>query len=242
MKPALLELIHRAFRSVGLRVSWAPNWKALLSEVDLVIDVGSHFGEAAKFFRSCGYKGMMECFEANPELMPLLTKNLSRDLKSGNCRLWNVAVSDKEAEARFTIRKVDTGSSLLADSLLPDQKYEKDSKVVSVKTRRLDGIDFGNARQILLKVDAEGHDLNIIRGAMGLNRIRYIMMEVANHSRFVGEPDTPEVIAEMNRLNFKPIFVNHQFYGDWGPIACHAMDVVFENTRYAAGPQGKPSG
>ena len=241
MNPALLELIHRAFRSVGLRISWAPNWKALLSEVDLVIDVGSHLGEAAKFFRSCGYQGMMECFEANPELIPALQKNLARDLKTGRCRLWNIAVSDNEAEAKFTIRKVDTGSSLLADSLLPDQKYEKDSRVVSVKTKRLDGIDFGNPKQILLKVDAEGHDLNIIRGASGMKNVRYIMMEVANRSRFVGEPDTPQVIAEMNRLNFKPIFVNHQFYGDLGPIVCHAMDVVFENALYPVAQQKKSS-
>jgi FkbM family methyltransferase len=239
MNLAFLELVHRAFRSVGLRVSWAPNWKALLSEVDLVIDIGSHLGEAARFFRSCGYEGMMECFEANPELMAALRKNLSHDLKSGKCRLWNIAASDKEAEARFTIRKVDTGSSLLADSLLPDHKYEKDAKVVSVKTQRLDAINFGSPKQILLKVDAEGHDLNVIRGAMGLKNVRYIMMEVANRSRFAGEPDTPEVIAEMNRLNFKPIFVNHQFYGDLGPIVCHAMDVVFENASYPLDQKGK---
>jgi hypothetical protein len=60
------------------------------------------------------------------------------------------------------------------------------------------------AKHVLLKVDAEGHDLEVIRGASEiLDRIPLIMAEVAPLPRFEGEPPLHEFVNTLAQWGYR---------------------------------------
>jgi FkbM family methyltransferase len=121
---------------------------------DLVIDAGANIGNHTVFFA-----GACDCrvlaFEPVPEAFRLLEKNIADNGLSELVTAYPIALGDREGRASIDLSAATHnlgGASLRAGA-------------GEVTVRRLDDIIEGEARPALIKVDTEGFELPVLRGA-----------------------------------------------------------------------------
>jgi FkbM family methyltransferase len=136
--------------------------------ISMIFDVGTNVGETALAFRSQFPSATIHCFEPNSELAPHL-KGLNADLN-----VHSVALSSRIGESGFS--KCAAASDLY--SLTDDKSGESvalDTVDNFCRSRSIDSVDY-------LKIDTEGHDLEVLKGATGMLtefRIGLIQAEVS---------------------------------------------------------------
>jgi FkbM family methyltransferase len=146
--------------------------------IDCFIDVGANQGQFSKHLRMMGYKGRILSFEPSPADY----RHLSR-LARGDS-LWNtfdVALGSEDAKKDFNVITLDDGSTDCSSLLTP--KSQDVQSTIEVSVRRLDTmletLDLGSAR-IFLKVDAQGYDVEVVKGASGfLDSILGLQSEIS---------------------------------------------------------------
>jgi FkbM family methyltransferase len=161
--------------------------------IHIVIDVGAHKGEFISYIKNIKPK-IIYAFEPQKEIFKLLNKRFSKDK---NIQLFNKALSDKNENKDFYINSLSSTSSLLK----PNEKsywmrFKKIilnsshliTKKISLITYTLDSILLNKLpenKNILLKIDVEGNELNVIKGALKIiktKRIIYIQVENARNN------------------------------------------------------------
>jgi len=206
--------VRQRMWSFGLDICSYPNMAAMLAQCDFLVDVGANVGGFVAQVRRFGYRGPVTCFEPSPAVFKKLCER-------NDCEKQNVALSDRIAIQKFYMRSRDcTGDGLMRNGF--------DGESFLLETKRLDSFRFGPARRIFLKVDTEGHDLAVMRGATGLvDWIRFVMMETPVIPRFEGEPDFATNIVEMRKLGFVVTnFVGNIF--EASRQRSQAFDLIFE--------------
>jgi FkbM family methyltransferase len=130
----------------------------------VVFDVGAHTGLYSMFLAGRRPDLIIHAFEPNPVTYAKLAANAE-----GCFATHPFALGDKDGEAMLHDSKPGGGSecaSLIGD--VKDESYaqEKQQKI-SVEVKRLDRVaeDVGCTRIDFLKIDAEGYDLMVLRGA-----------------------------------------------------------------------------
>lgn len=209
--------VRQKLWQVGLDICSYPNMPQLLSECDLVIDAGANEGCIYKFIRSFGYRGNIVSIEANPSTYAKMLQ------KSGyNWLRENLCLSDKQEMLTFYQR----GGDGSFDGV-HTQAGDKDG--IKVSAIRLDSLTFPKAENIFLKIDCEGHDLAVMRGASGLfKRTRYVMMEVPVCPRYEEHQTFSQAITAMSQLGFEVSnFIGNIFHAD--RIKSQAFDMIFQN-------------
>ena len=132
----------------------------------VAIDCGAHIGEYTLLFSSLvGAKGEVHAFEPDPRLYPVLEENVERDHME-NVVLNKVGLSENEGAEAFYLALDPTASSLL-----PNSDREDDNQVI-VPTMSLDTyIKRLTLRRVdAIKIDVEGVELRVLRGAEALLR------------------------------------------------------------------------
>jgi FkbM family methyltransferase len=123
---------------------------------DLAIDVGAHIGSYA--LRMAGRFKHVIAFEPNPFNRHILRLNLRLN-KMRNVDVEDAALSDtSEVSPLFT--QGSTGSTGSLNPLHYGLKYDR---TVPVKVKKLD--EFEIAKVDVIKIDAEGSELKILKGA-----------------------------------------------------------------------------
>lgn len=143
----------------------------LVKPGDLVIDAGSNIGYVAMLLaRWVGNGGRVYCFEPVPETYDLLVHNV-RSLGLTQVKCHPMALSAKAGREPMVIPSYEEGGDNLYESHLGarDEKSAT-SRVVSVDVRRLDDILGPEDRASFIKVDVEGHEEQMIRGAESVIR------------------------------------------------------------------------
>ncbi len=143
---------------------------------DRVIDVGANIGY---FSLLLGYRvgsyGMVHCFEPHPGLQKKWQQHLR---KREQCVLHPVALSSQDGQMDLFI-PMDFAKNEGTASL---EKIEN-SKIVQVPVRTLDGVVRDKKIQ-LIKIDVEGHELEVFRGAEKvLSVTEHIVFEDFLHSK-----------------------------------------------------------
>ncbi len=131
-----------------------------------VLDVGVADGSPDLYARFPS--AALELFEPHPHYQEVIERSVIRNRKA---RLHKVALGDEAGSAQLHL-KGRTGSSLVLD-------YGRGS--VDVPVARLDALLSPDdiIRPCLLKIDTEGYEINVLRGALGLlDRIDCIVVEV----------------------------------------------------------------
>lgn len=132
---------------------------------DVVVDAGANFGiYTVVAARLTGTTGRVLSFEPNPQVMPILRRNVAlNDL--GNVRLHQCAMSDTDGQARL-YHYADSGP--VSYAIAPGETGQKGSDEVATLTldsalhrEALDRVDF-------IKLDIEGAELAALRGAAAL--------------------------------------------------------------------------
>lgn len=135
---------------------------ALLSEGMTYVDVGANIGHHALIAASrVGNRGSIHAFEPTPATFEELRRNMSRN-GCHNVSYNNCALSDQVGTAQFYLADL---SETVANSL--GRTVHVTDRQVSVSVRTLD--DYSVAADInrldVLKVDVEGAELMVLRGA-----------------------------------------------------------------------------
>ena len=156
----------------------------------------------------------VHAFEPNPLLFPYLKKNLNKLLK--NITLYEMALSDIISESVLRIPEryktlnknnyeemYKLGAATIHEkNLLNNEKFIE----VKIKTTKLDELLINNNIGFI-KIDVEGHEQNVINGAINLIKKNkpVLLVEIEEkHSRIKVE----ETINFINKLGYKSYYLS----------------------------------
>ena len=139
-------------------------------------DVGAYFGYYGFLVKSLDESAVVVLCEPDPENAALIRQTLA-PLRLDGLELLQAAVSDESGSATFVADPVSGSTGTLeADESLAD-KHWGDTRLVIVRTVTLDN-ELGESGDVdFLKIDVEGHEEKVIRGAsQTLQRCRPVVV------------------------------------------------------------------
>lgn len=175
------DVIGRSICTVGLYdLVLTETLARLIDYGEHTVDVGTNIGYATCVMAwRTGRTGTVTSFEPNATLFPILNTNLSnweKYSKYAPISLHRVAVSDYDGEANLRVTpefKTNCGTASL-------ENEHGSVSIQRVPVVRLDTLFSGHAPIGMMKIDVEGHEGAVIKGAMELlskKAIRDIVFE-----------------------------------------------------------------
>lgn len=160
----------------------------LIDAGDLVIDAGAHVGYMTVLAAiAAGDRGRVLAFEPHPDLFELLERNVAQARAAARLApviLRNAALGERCADATLAVPPgFDTN-----DGIARIQEDASAGRSVPIKMETIDAA-LGRASASVLKIDVEGYELQVLRGAacaLGAQRIRHVVFEDFEGSS--GEP------------------------------------------------------
>lgn len=128
----------------------------------LYLDIGANIGVSSIYALACGRSCWL--FEPNTALRPFVEKLFAANGYT-TARLEDAALSDTAGETEFFVSR----SSFLSSFDQEHAAFEGDVIRVQVPRRTLDSYLpelTATAREIVVKIDVEGHELAVLRGAL----------------------------------------------------------------------------
>jgi FkbM family methyltransferase len=130
----------------------------------IVADVGAHIGFMTMYLaQRVGSSGTVLSFEPSPAPLAQLRHNIQIN-SLANVKPMAIALSDNAGQARFVVLPHSTTSRLAG----ADRIENADAQSIEVQMMRLDELIFGAggpARLDVLKIDVEGNEGAVLRGA-----------------------------------------------------------------------------
>jgi FkbM family methyltransferase len=166
-------------------------------QIQTVIDVGVGRGTETL------YKGTQGAFYYLIEAVPDTRGHVANIAKKLGGIFFNVAAGKEHGQVEFYLHDDITGSSLLKQ-LEDDERIN--GTLITVPMERLDVLlPKEIKRPSLLKVDTQGLEIDVIKGAHGLlNSIDIVILEASFHKFRQGAPEIADVIGYMNGLGYVP--------------------------------------
>lgn len=178
-------------------------------EINCVIDVGANRGLYAAMLRHYGYKGRIVSIEPLPEVYEELTRVAS---SAQDWRTLNVALGASEMVKPFNVYS----SRVLSSFLTPVNNIGEilaDSEVVAVRDVHMTTLDriFPEitkgiaAPRVFLKLDTQGYDLEVVRGAtQSLASIVAMQSEISIFPLYEGMPDYATALTRLREVGYLP--------------------------------------
>jgi len=150
-----------------------------------VFDIGAHLGLHTLFYAAIA--DQVVAFEPAPRNYARLVENLGLNGRT-NVSTWNVALSDRSAVLDF----LDNGISQTG-TLLTNAQHARSFKKIRVRAYRLDDLDL--PAPDLMKIDCEGAELQVLRGAAETLRKHRPIVHLEVHPRLgVSEAEVQEFL------------------------------------------------
>ncbi len=147
--------------------------KSILSPGDFVIDVGANLGwYTVVMARQVGEKGVVVAFEPEPRNFELLTRNVNENGFANRCKLFPTALLDRAGQC--TMEKSHNNFGDHRVRVAPPENFrnyycELERQEIKVNAESLDVVlrksALGGKKVRLLKMDAQGSEVSIMRGA-----------------------------------------------------------------------------
>ena len=178
----------------GTFVTWEPEFDELnkfIGEGDWVIDIGANIGHYTnKLSDLVGSKGRVIAFEPIPTTFTHLSEN-TQYCKYRNITLINAAASEGTASVNMTIPDFSSGLKNYYQASISSVADKSDTTVL---TFSIDSFQFSH-KISLIKIDAEGHEPEVLRGAQNLlERDRPLL---------IGETVTDEIREQLLALGYR---------------------------------------
>lgn len=155
---------------------------------DLIIDVGAYVGGWSRAVRSIFPEAPILMVEANPEKRGVLSAVCSQ---LGNARV-EMTLLGAERRGAVSFYAMQTGSSVLPELT------EVPRSVLSLSMSTLDELVPAGTRNALLKLDVQGYELEVLKGAAStLAASAAVVLEVSLLPYNEGAPLFAEVVAFM---------------------------------------------
>lgn len=170
----------------------------------VAFDVGANVGIVTlTMARLVANDGHIHAFEPEPSNFRLLTKNVSRNGFKRSVTLNQVALSDQSGSANLN-RSGDAASAYVSDELAASGAIEVHCTTIDTYARLV-----GLSRLDLIKIDVEGAEMRVLRGATAtLRRFRPVLLvECAErhlHRSGVAARDLLGLLAGLGYKSFVP--------------------------------------
>jgi FkbM family methyltransferase len=225
-----LRLVHW-MRLGDTQQAWYLRRLFRLLDIDLVVDVGGNFGQYATLLRRrVGYRGALISVEPMPVAATALRRRFARDARWA---LAECALGEQPGTATLNVLLGHEMSSLLPPSSAVTDGFEPFQRVrqqVEVEVRTLDALLASQplaraARHIYLKLDVQGFELQVLRGATAsLPRIDALQAEASVVPLYEGVPPYHALMAEIEAMGFQLSFLpahNYTQVPDMVDFDCH---------------------
>lgn len=206
-------------------------------QIDCVFDVGANVGQHATMMRRhTGYTGAIVSFEPVPRFADVVRRKADAD---GNWLVENVAIDKATGEQTFYVMKHDGFSSLHKPSHAEVDIFKDKNDVreeLKVRTVTLPEMYAKYAAQLgfkrpFLKMDTQGHDLEIARGAGDtLQKFVGLQSELSIKAIYEDTPDYTQVIDYYRSQGFELSAFVPNNAGHFPHLV--EMDCIMYNTRY----------
>ncbi|BAL22594.1 hypothetical protein AZKH_0248 [Azoarcus sp. KH32C] len=207
----------------------------LLGPGDTFVDVGANVGiHTLAAARALQNKGRIIAIEPHPQTARLLSKTCWMNGVAHLVQVHPVAAAETNSE-----RALHLGVTSGHHSLFPlDERDAADNSTVTVHTVTLDALLAGDIQATLIKIDAEGAELEVLRGAAGvLDRspdVGIIAEFGISHLRRTGI-NTADWLAEFTRHGFTYRTI-HGNAGELRETTPAALDAVASINLFFARP------
>jgi FkbM family methyltransferase len=172
-----------------------------------IVDVGANTGQYARLVRRVGFRGRIVSFEAIPAVHEILRRESAGD------SAWLVAPCAALGSKSGTV-EINLAGNSVSSSILPMNaahvEAAPDSRYVSSQTIRLERLDLlaptllEGTRNWLLKIDTQGFEAEVLRGATSLlPDIAAMQVEMSLVTLYEGAPRLVEMIALIEELGYE---------------------------------------
>lgn len=210
-KLRLAKVFYSLFHPVcwrALRLGVAPSieHQRVLSGLapDLILDVGANRGQFSLLCRVMKAKVPIIAFEPIPT-----EANTFARATSGlqGIHIHQVALGEKPGRVEIHISQSADSSSLLPIGRRQEELFPATNEVCTliVPVNRLDDYrpEWEQYSEILLKIDVQGFELNVLKGAIGaVNHCAHVYVECSHTELYVGQPLFEEVEHLLNEYGF----------------------------------------
>ena len=206
LKQWINKAVTRAASNAGYEI--LPQWKFdrqplvrhlqklfLLHKIDCVFDVGGNLGQYRDLLRQdVGFKGWILSFEPVTKYISILQERAKHD---AHWRIFDYALGSTEQTSTIHVTKSPGLNSFLSPRTDIVDGFWQDNSIThdeTVKIHRLDTIYPGLKTQlqfesVYLKIDTQGYDLEVIKGASEVMRdIRSMQTEASLLPLYEGMP------------------------------------------------------
>jgi FkbM family methyltransferase len=182
------------FISLRNKKTWEPSvskgmlYKFNEKKIDTFIDIGANIGYYTLLLANKNIKTYS--FEPNLENYNILTKNLKIN-NFNNSLHYNLGLSDSIGKLEFYYRREKSGHGSFNKKIVEQQNLNL-CKII--KVNKLDNIDI-QGKNIMVKIDIEGYELNAIMGMLQLldsKKIKVFCIEISR--KFYGNDVEKEII------------------------------------------------
>lgn len=194
-------------------------WR-LISKGDTTVDIGANIGYVTSLMaKKVGKSGKVYCFEPHPEIYQNLSDNIKiwqQNIDICKINSQNIALSNHAGQGFLEIPINFNDNKGIAALKLGNEKDKQNNNTipamgVTVTLARLDEALSNNHQIDLLKIDVEGHELEVLEGATRLlskQQIRNIVFE--DHNSY------PSCVSKfLESYNFTIFRINRGF---WKPL------------------------
>ena len=214
------EKVISAGASFGLTI--VPSWRAnrrpmathlsrlfTLLDVDCVLDVEANLGQYRDFLRDeVRYSGRIVSFKPIPEHAAAMRQRATGD---ASWEVHGIALGAQPGTASFNImagtefssflRPTDKEVNIFQGANEVERSIEVELSTVDAMLPQLRGA--GAMQSVYLKMDTQGFDLDVLRGAAAsLNKIPALQTEASVRQIYDGAPHFSEAIQTIEALNF----------------------------------------
>lgn len=177
--------------------------ESYLSEGDSFLDIGANIGIYSLLASSLvGKNGSVESFEPCPATYNRLEENITRNLIM-QVNLHNLALGEKEGIVKLT-------TEYDATNFVVKNSSNIHSKIVTVPCKRLDHFFEAYRNFAMAKIDVEGYELSVLKGATSLLEScnpPVIQLEInGSYSRY--GIDNQDIIAFLKQYGYEPAIYN----------------------------------
>jgi FkbM family methyltransferase len=210
---------------------WPPSAgvQRLLTKGAKVVDVGANVGYVSRLFSEwVGPDGAVYSFEPVPDTFKVLASNIER-LGLKNVHPVCAAASSMERDGFMEIPKYPEGRENYYESrVLSSDQAPQRAAAVKVRLGRLSTLLPGNAAPIsLIKIDAEGHELDVVQGAIEVIRRDHpaLLIEVEADPDQTDSPAS-RLFSLLETEGYKPCLLTGEVFQP-RPSGARAIDYFF---------------
>lgn len=174
---------------------------SLLAPGARVVEVGANIGYyTLSMALRVGAEGQVTAFEANPRMVGLIERSVRLNGVHERVRLIGKAAMDAPGEVTFVTSRRNSGGGFV--SIWSHLPYD-DGVAITVEAVRLDDLDCG--RVDLIRIDAEGTEPFILRGAAGILASHPEIVVVMEWSviQMASRTSVPEFVGWLTGMGFR---------------------------------------